>query len=240
MTPLIDLYRGESWSQVKRLIALGARRWDTTQTFSLPRQASVSEVCMRRLRPTPPPSVRRHADSVAASRDDARVWWSTLPRVATGRGGRHLWVLSESYSRVIGTDLLETFAADDLVVFGGSSEMPTHARVHSDRALRRALGGTVTSLNVRTAIQWLLLSRGTSPFSTRARDVWQDWSEQARHREDFGPPAAVRSSRARVRRNAQGAASWHLQDACTQVASRFGTRVRTGRFSMLYQKAVAR
>ena len=238
-TPLIDLYRGESWGQVKRLIALaGEVGYDPSVLVA---SAGLGIRSVHEEAPAYAATfISGDEDSVAASRDDAREWWSTLPRVATGHGGRHLWVLSESYSRVIGTDLLEKFAADDLVVFGGSSEMPAHARVHSDRALRRALGGTVTSLNVRMAIQWLLLSRASSPFSARARNVWQDWSEQARYREEYGrqplSDGAVIEFVATLKEQhpdiSKTRALRSLRDS--------GLACEQDRFSMLYQKAVAR
>jgi len=238
-TPLIDLYRGESWGQVKLLITLAHDIGFDPNVF-----VASAGLGLRHVDEEAPAYaatfISKDEDSVAASRDESREWWSTLPRIATGRGGRHLWVLSESYSRVIGTDLLETFAADDLVVFGGSSEMPTHARVHSDRALRRALGGTVTSLNVRMAIQWLLLSRGNSPFSTRARDMWQDWSEQARYREEFGrqplSDGAVIEFVATLKEQDPGISKTRALRSLRDS----GLACEQDRFSMLYQKAVAR
>ncbi|WP_209716569.1 hypothetical protein [Marmoricola sp. OAE513] len=92
--------------------------------------------------------------------------------------GPMLWVLSKSYADVIARDLLERTTVAPLV-FGGTDEIPTDIRVPSNRALRRTLGGTATSLNVRMAIQWLGLAAKSGLTSTQTRERWEEWSAGA-------------------------------------------------------------
>ncbi|WP_067430961.1 hypothetical protein [Nocardioides jensenii] len=146
-----------------------------------------------------------------------------------------MWVLSENYARVIATDLTDRFAADELLVFGGSKEVPDDNRIASDRALRRSLGGTATSLNVRMAIQWLRLSQ-QGAFSPHATGAWLAWADRERHREvynrqqlsDDGVLDFVDSLRARTPGISKTSALKSLREA--------GLACEQGRFSTLFQK----
>lgn len=182
--PLMRLYSGETWAQV-RTLALKAEALGYE-----PNMFVASAGLGLRSASTSGPSYSAtfspgHADSVGASVLEAQAWWNALPHADISPGGRAIWVLSEAYSRVVSRHLLAVSAPRDLLVFGGSSDVGEEVRVSSDRSLRRALGGTVTSLNVRSAAQWLDLSGGDDPFASAARQRWRDWTHEKRHREVF-------------------------------------------------------
>ncbi|MFC7504229.1 hypothetical protein, partial [Nocardioides sp. GCM10030258] len=92
-------------------------------------------------------------------------------------------VLSESYAKVIAADLLTRADTGGLLVFGGSEDIPAGLRVPSNRALRHALGGTATSLNLRMAIRWTELAGADGVHSPVVRDRWQQWAAGAEHHE---------------------------------------------------------
>lgn len=173
-----ELYSGETWVQVKRLVATSTSLGWVTEVL-----VASAGLGLRSMGDTVPAYAATfsggHLDSVAASTTEAQAWWMSLPRADAPRGGRAVWVLSEAYSRAIGDDLLERLAPAELLVFGGSKEIPAGVRIASNRSLRWALGGTVTSLNVRAATQWLRLSGNAGLFTDRAHDLWRDWSDEA-------------------------------------------------------------
>lgn len=238
-SPLIDLYRGETWSQVKRLIA-------TARDVGFEPDVLVASagLGLRSLSDTAPAYAATfsagHPDSVAVSTAETRAWWRTLPRTSAPVGGRALWVLSESYSRAIGTDLLDSTAPNELLVFGGSREIPDDFRIASDRWLRQALGGTTTSLNLRAATQWLTLTRNTDPFAEDAQVLWRDWSERSRRQEEYNRKAmsdsAVLEFISALRTHdpaiSKTRALKSLRDS--------GLACEQRRFSDLFQQAVAR
>ena len=183
-TPLLQLYQGESWSQVKRLITTA--REVGYEPEVLVASAGLGLRSVLDLAPAYAATFSvGHEDTVAPSIKEAQEWWHALPHIASRGPSRSVWVLSENYSRVIATDLIDRFTSDELLVFGGSNEIPDHARISSDRSLRRALGGTVTSLNVRMAIQWLLLSRDSGAFSPHANVSWLEWTDREQYREVY-------------------------------------------------------
>jgi hypothetical protein len=181
---LLDLYKGESWFQAKRLAS-------TAHSMGWEPELFVASAGLG-LRPTEDlaPSyaatfARGQPDSVAATRDDARVWWDLLPHGKAPRPGQpSIYVLSESYA-VAMANHLKALDPETALVFGGSSALPEELRVRSDRNLRAALGGTVSSLNTRMAIRWLELADGQSVTSPAVRRAWAQWSRDARQVEQY-------------------------------------------------------
>ncbi|MBA3431007.1 MAG: hypothetical protein H0U16_05945 [Actinobacteria bacterium] len=234
-TPLLDLYRGESWSQVKLLIATA--REVGYQPEVLVASAGLGLRSVHDMASAYAATFSGgHEDTVGSSTKEAQEWWDALPHTATGRRSRSMWVLSENYSRVIATDLTNRFGSGELIVFGGSKEVPSDARIASDRSLRRALGGTATSLNVRMAIQWLRLSRDVGAFSPHAKSSWLGWTDCERHREVYNrrqlTDDAVLDFVTALQTQAPGvsktSALKSLRDA--------GLACEQGRFSRLFQK----
>lgn len=233
--PLLDLYRGENWSQVKLLVA-------TAQEVGYEPEVLVASagLGLRSLHDRSPAYAATfspgHEDTVASSTTEAQEWWGALPHIARERRHRSMWVLSQNYARVIATDLTERFASDELLVFGGSKEIPSDVRIASDRSLRRTLGGTATSLNVRMAIQWLRLSREGS-FNSNANKTWLAWADRERYREiynsqhlsDEGVLDFVVALLAQTPGISKSSALRSLRGA--------GLACEQGRFSILFKKA---
>lgn len=179
--PLRQLYQGETWAQVGRLENAARRAGYEPRTL-----VASAGLGLRDLEYDAPAYgatfSRPHEDSVGSTQDQARDWWRALlspngagPDTLPVMEGPMLWVLSESYARVIATDLLERSATDDLLVFGGSAEVPAEHRVPSNRALRSHLGGTATSLNLRMASRWIEIAGTRDVFAEGMRDFWDAW-----------------------------------------------------------------
>lgn len=181
---ILDLYSGDTWSQVKRLLATADEMGYQPEV----RVASAG-LGLRSLDDRAPAYAATfavgHQDSVASSANGAKEWWSALPKTSVQKRGRAMWVLSQTYSRVIGSDLLQASAPSDLLVFGGTSGDLDDIRIPADRSLRHALGGTMTSFNVRAAVQWLRISNGEDPFSANVRKRWRRWCDEARKVERY-------------------------------------------------------
>lgn len=181
---LLDLYKGEGWTQTKRLAATAQRTGFVPEIVVASAGLGLRSVNERG------PSyaatfARGHQDSVVSSASDAMVWWSHLPHtVAPGPDLSSIWVLSDSYAQAM-QEQIQTLDPDSALVFGGAASTPDALRVRSDRSLRPALGGTMTSLNTRMAIRWLELSGGHSPTSEVARKAWADWARHAQQTERY-------------------------------------------------------
>ncbi len=236
--PLIDLYSGETWAQVRtlalRATALGYEPNMFVASAGLGLQSASA----------PAPSYAAtfstgHADSVGATVLDAQAWWDELPHAEISPRGRAIWVLSEAYSRVVSRHLLAATAPGDMLVFGGSTDVSENARVSSDRSLRRALGGTVASLNVRSAVQWLNLSGGDDLFANAAWQRWRAWTQENRHREVFDrqplSDSAVLDFISELRARRPSISKTNALRALREA----GMACEQRRFSTLFQQAVA-
>lgn len=175
---LLDLYQGESWTQSKALIATArSAGW---QPEMLVASAGLG---LRRAKDRAPSYAATFAkgqpDSVAATAADASAWWDLLPHVdAPQPGSPAIWVLSESYASAM-TRHLKSLDPATALVFGGAPGVCESVRIRSDRNLRSALGGTLTSLNARMAIRWLELTDGRSLTSPGVRRAWDEWARTA-------------------------------------------------------------
>lgn len=195
-TRLLDLYKGESWAQAKRLADTAAKTGFDVDL--LVASAGLGLRSVTELAPAYAATFARgHLDSVATTAADASVWWNGLPHTAAARPEvPSIWVLSESYAIAMQDQLTSLDPANSLV-FGGASDTPENLRVRSDRNLRAALGGTVTSLNTRTAIRWLEIANGSAPTSADVRRAWVAWTRDARQPETYNrrplPDATIRT-----------------------------------------------
>lgn len=181
---LLDLYKGESWTQTKRLVA-------TAQKAGFEPEVVVASagLGMRSVNDFGPSYAatfaRGHHDSVVSTTIDAGLWWSHLPHAVAPRPEiPSIWVLSESYALAM-RDQLQILDPNNALVFGGAGSTPEDLRIRSDRNLRTALGGTVSSLNTRMAIRWLEISAGQSPTSAVVRRDWAKWARDAQQVERY-------------------------------------------------------
>lgn len=183
-TRLLDLYKGESWAQAKQLADTAAKAGFDAEL--LVASAGLGLRSVNDMGPAYAATFARgHQDSVAASAADAVLWWSRLPHTAAPRHDvPSIWVLSESYALAM-RDQLSNLDPVTSLVFGGASDTPESLRIRSDRNLRAALGGTVTSLNTRMAIRWLEIADDLAPTSAQARHAWAAWARDAQKPEQY-------------------------------------------------------
>lgn len=188
--PMSRLYQGEAWTQVSRL-----RVAAITAGFA-PRVLVVSAGLGLRPVETEVPAyaatfATRQLDSVADDRSGTQQWWKHVSRSAPSLHPREAWtgptlfVLSESYTRAVAADLADLAAREDILIFGGAEGLPEHQRVAADGALRKHLGGTLTSLNTRMATAWLERLNSPKLVDKAARGAWFDWKREVRKVERF-------------------------------------------------------
>lgn len=190
--PLSELYRGDHWTQSRRLAAaaekarFGAELWVASAGLGL-QSVSASAPAYAATFST------RHADSVTASTADSAQWWGHLQEGTgrktleeLGRQGPVLMVLSEVYANAMKAEIhaLASIGGEVLLV-GGVEEIPGIQRVASNAGLRRTLGGTLTSLNVRMAASWLEHCEDGRLTSTATSDSWQRWSSDVAEPERY-------------------------------------------------------
>ncbi|MFJ1749959.1 hypothetical protein ACIOJD_27510 [Streptomyces sp. NPDC088116] len=183
---LTDLYRGDHWTRSRRLTAAASDAGYKTQLW-----VASAGLGLQPVEPeteTAPAYAatfsRQHADSVATSAVENAQWWSHL-QAGTGRAtlqelgqrGSVLMALSEVYASAMEEELLALGALEgEALLIGGLREVPGVHRVRSDAGLRHALGGTLTSLNVRMAASWLEHSRVGSLTSPATQKAWNEWA----------------------------------------------------------------
>ncbi|MFI6347994.1 hypothetical protein [Streptomyces sp. NPDC050560] len=121
---------------------------------------------------------------MATSAAENGQWWGHLQAAigqATlqelGRQGPVLMVLSEVYASAMEEELeaLGNLGGETLLI-GGLREIPGVHRVRSDAGLSHALGGTLTSLNVRMAASWLEHSKDSMLASPATQKAWNEWA----------------------------------------------------------------
>jgi hypothetical protein len=126
----------------------------------------------------------RHADTVGRNTADIRAWWKLITgeqkKLTEHAKGQTLMVLSETYSSAMAEDLAAFKGRDDVVIFGGSKDVPGELRIPADAALRAKLGGTSGSLNVRTANAWIARLDSPALLGQRNNARWRAWVEEVR------------------------------------------------------------
>jgi hypothetical protein len=183
---LAKLYQGETWTQVVPLVKAAEERGFSTRLLVASAGLGLRDV------DSEAPSYRatfssRHLDSVASSQVEAREWWNRLKSLDGALSplhalqGRVLLVLSAAYANAMADDLrvLAERQADAMIV-GGAADTPGLPRLAADRSLRRHLGGTATSLNLRIARTWLERNNGTELYSPIDHTAWETWAATVR------------------------------------------------------------
>ncbi|MDQ0770257.1 aryl carrier-like protein [Pseudarthrobacter defluvii] len=131
----------------------------------------------------------RHADTVGRNAADIRAWWKLITQEQKGlvehAEGQTLMVLSETYSSAMAEDLAALKGRDDVVIFGGSKDVPGELRIPADAALRGKLGGTSGSLNVRTANAWIARLDSPNLVGQRNNGRWRAWVDEVRRPEVY-------------------------------------------------------
>lgn len=193
-TPLMDLYMGDAWTQSKRLLRIAADVGFEPRLFVA--SAGLGLRSVDELAPSYSATFSRgNPDTVARTADEARTWWNRLPHstVDLSRASPSIWVLSETYAQALAKEI-GALDHNETLVFGGADSTPRSIRVPSDRHLRSALGGTLTTLNTRMAIRWLEIAGSVDISTASTRRSWDQWARGARLVESFNRKAATDDS----------------------------------------------
>ncbi|ABS05842.1 hypothetical protein [Kineococcus radiotolerans] len=210
--PLATLYQGDHWAQAQTLPAAAARvgfhadLWVASAGLGLQPITAQAPAYAATF-------AARHLDRVAADACGRQQWWaalqarrgaSTLADLA--RAGSLLMIFSEDYGHAVQEELhAVAHVGADALLIGGASDIDGLPRLAADRRLRSHLGGTLTSLNVRTALAWLQrlspstttssgsalattagpLVGGPTLTSTAAWRRWRRWSTAHAHEEVY-------------------------------------------------------
>ncbi|NYI97127.1 hypothetical protein HNR12_003404 [Streptomonospora nanhaiensis] len=244
--PLNRLYKGEHWVQVGALIERARQAgftpelWVVSAGLGLQPALATAPSYAAALSP-------RHADSVASTSEERIRWWARL-QAARGaarlqdlaKRGPVLLVLSEVYATALNAELCALGeAGDDVLLVGGDRDVTGIQRVPANRALRRALGGTLTSLNVRMAISWLEhcspAGRLTSSDTTAA---WTRWAESVRSPERYDrTPMSDEAVRAFIRVQTEQHPEYS-RTRLHRLLRESGRACEQKRFAMLYAQTM--
>ncbi|MFG2683744.1 hypothetical protein [Streptomyces sp. NPDC048392] len=183
---LTDLYRGDHWTRARRLTVAASAAGFRTQLWVASAGLGLQPV-EPKTQTAPAYAATfstRHADSVATSAAENAQWWGQLQAGSgqaqlqeLGQRGPVLMALSEIYASAMEEELLALGAlGGEALLIGGLREIPGIHRVRSDAGLRHALGGTLTSLNVRMAESWLQHSKDGTLISPATQKAWNEWA----------------------------------------------------------------
>lgn len=150
-----DVYVGEHWSVVRRILAGGSRCSVVSAGYGFIDVSTPLVPYAATFQPG-------HPDSVAHTRDEAWAWWQEVnmwsgptgcrPQLARNDNDITVVSLSSGYLQVIQSEISSLDPERVLLISAGGSdnELPQH-RLSVGGALRLSLGGSLISLNVRVA-----------------------------------------------------------------------------------------
>jgi hypothetical protein len=193
--PLDQLYQGGTWVQTAALLRAAERRGFDTRLLVASAGLGLREVSSLAPGYSATFSMAK-LDSVVVNRPDARAWWRSIVAqpgaLDPGQAlrGRVLLVLSEPYASALESDLrVLAQRAEDALLVGGAQDIPGLPRVPADKALRRVLGGTATSLILRMARAWLDRAGGARLHTALAEESWEAWARDVREPDLYGRQA---------------------------------------------------
>lgn len=241
--PLSSLYQGEQWKASLRLCNVARQAGFEPSLVVASAGLGLQPVN------TPAPAYAAtfalgKPDSVGHSVEDAAAWWAQLGHCSSSLDlaaltNRVLLVLSRSYALPLADDLAALGATNpDAVMVGGASEIPGIARVPSDARLRRALGGTLSSLNQRMATRFLQVCDEPTDWCSEAHwRRWNSWSTRSQQSEGFnrrrGSDDAIKTWISATLDHQQISASRALRELRDQ-----GYACEQSRFGQLYREVV--
>lgn len=186
--PIRSLYQGETWTQVAVLKRAVERAGFSPRL--LVASAGLGLVDIRADAPAYAATFSPgHRDSVGTSTYETQQWWQAL-----NPPGQDLellledptvLVISKAYADAMAPRLAHFADRPDVVIFGGSVAVPPALRIPADRGLRKALGGTSTSLNLRTASAWFELLPEPELACHRDHAGWTAWVAGAREPDNY-------------------------------------------------------
>lgn len=191
--PLRNLYCGEGWSAAQDLEAVARRAGYTPRLL-----VASAGLGLREVSSSAPAYAAtfspRLPDSVGQTVEENRAWWAAvcgLPsasRLRDEESPRVLMVLSDAYARSLHDDiagLADKPRAPQILLFGGSGEIPGVRRVPADRTLRSHLGGTTNGMNARAAAAWIARDSGMEFWSASLQRSWKRFSASVAKSESY-------------------------------------------------------
>jgi len=119
-----------------------------------------------------------HPDSVGPGAE----WWRAIAAGSRDRLARAaeegpvMFVISARYATALEADIRYTASkAAECLVIGGAREIPGATRVAANAALAAHFGGTLGSLNQRTARAWIDRLESSSLIDADAQHRWHRW-----------------------------------------------------------------
>jgi hypothetical protein len=188
---LNDLYQGEAWQQAKGLAT------DATELgFTVKLLIASAGLGLRESSSKAPAYAATfapgHADTVATVDTDLKDWWKSLREfdsslsLSEAADDSVMLVLSDNYARAMDDDLSELAArGGDILLVGGTRTIEGIPRLPSDGSLRRALGGTVSTVGLRMARRWLAQRSGRELFCSTDKANWDLWADSVSHKERY-------------------------------------------------------
>ena len=190
--PLERLYQGDHWTRAVGLSAVAERAgfaprlWVASAGLGLRPVSDSAPSYGATFSP-------RHADTVAATSAGTRQWWAHLQASVgattlcnLGAAGPVIMVLSEVYSNGLAAEVKSLAAlGGEVLLVGGAEDLPGVHRLPANAALRKPLGGTLTSLNARTAAAWLGHCTKGELLSVETQRLWEKWTQSAAQPERF-------------------------------------------------------
>lgn len=235
-TRLLDLYMGDTWSQAKRLVETAVNIGFEPRL--LVASAGLGLRSVDELSPSYSATFARgNPDTVARTIVEAREWWGRLPHsvVNLNCDTPSIWVLSETYAQAMAKEV-EALDPNRALVFGGADSTPLTIRVPSDRHLRRALGGTLTTLNTRMAIRWLEIAGNVNATNASTRRIWNKWAHDARIVETFDRKTATDDSVRDFIRDLDGRRDGLSKSTALRSLRASGIACEQRRFSALFDE----
>lgn len=239
-----DLYQGEAWTQTGRLVAAAA-----ASSFDVRVLVASAGLGLQPVRERFPSYAAtfspRHLDTVGVNVAERRIWWKEVNGLLGGRSlgllrGAVLVVVSDAYSRVLEGDL-ETLANRnaEVTIFGAHRDFPSATTIRPDKSLRSSLGGTVTSLNQRMAIQWLSVRpAGDALGSTRHARAWRQWAADEQRPETYDRQRMDDDAVARWIRRVRKTAPSLSRTAALSLLRSEGCACEQKRFGALFETTV--
>jgi hypothetical protein len=243
---LNDLYQGEAWQQARGLAT------DATDLgFTVKLLVASAGLGLREALSKGPAYAATfaigHPDTVAPSGIASRTWWKSLADLDAANSlvettdDRVLLVLSDSYARAMDDDL--TALADrggDLLLVGGARAVEGMPRLPADASLRRALGGTASSISLRMARRWLAKCSTTELYCPHDAAKWNRWAQSVSHTENFDRIPASDDEVRRLIRDMKSRDPSLSATRALRVVRDSGTACEQKRFGQLFRTTAVR
>lgn len=176
---LRDLYRGDAWQRSLELEAVARAKG-----FDVDLLVASAGLGLRSVDETAPGYGATFAPGHPDSVGQVAGWWREIAPESAARiaesaaGGALMFVMSASYARALGDEIrVAASQATSCLIVGGAYEVEGATRVAPSAALASYLGGTLASLNQRTALEWIRRIPSTNLVNADIHRAWESWAQ---------------------------------------------------------------